>query len=104
MLLSEQVERIISYHQDLPKRILEVLSRSLGKGSLSASCLPRFKYRNTQAIEYEKGRAVLYRDFVTIPRGAYMQYITKLATSQSQKPLFSLPQIIRGPWAECTAL
>jgi hypothetical protein len=42
MLLSEQVERIISYHQDLPKRILEVLSRSLGKGSFSASCQPCF--------------------------------------------------------------
>ncbi len=32
------------------------------------------------------GRAVLYRDFVTILWGASMQYITKLATSQSQKP------------------
>jgi hypothetical protein len=55
MLLSEQVERIISYHQDLPKRILEVLSRSLGKGSFSASCQPCFSYRNTQANEYGKG-------------------------------------------------
>jgi hypothetical protein len=54
MLLSEQVERIISYHQDLPKRILEVLSRSLGKGSFSASC-QSFFLSNTQATEYGKG-------------------------------------------------
>ena len=29
MLISEQVDRVLSYHQDLPKRIVEVLSRSL---------------------------------------------------------------------------
>ncbi len=38
---------------------------------------------------YSVGRAVLYRDFVTILWGASMQYITKLATSQSQKPIRS---------------
>ena len=27
MLISEQVDRVLSYHQDLPKRIVEVLSR-----------------------------------------------------------------------------
>jgi hypothetical protein len=31
-------------------------------------------------------RAVLNEDFVTIFRGASMQYITKLATPQSLKP------------------
>jgi hypothetical protein len=56
MLLSEQVERIISYHQDLPKRILEVLSRSLGKGSISASCSHTFHIAiNTQALPHEIG-------------------------------------------------
>jgi len=34
-------------------------------------------------IEYRKGRAVMCRDFVTLLWGASMQYITKLATSQS---------------------
>jgi hypothetical protein len=47
-------------------------------------------------IEYRKGyRAVLYSDFVTILRLASMQYITKLVTSQSQKPRSSLPQNIK---------
>jgi hypothetical protein len=39
----------------------------------------------------EKSRAVLYRDFVTILVGASIHYITKLATSQSQKPGPSSP-------------
>ncbi len=43
----------------------------------------------------EKGRAVLYSDFVTILRVVSMKYITELATSQSQKPQFSLPQNIK---------
>ncbi len=34
-------------------------------------------------LSTEKG---MYMDFVTILRGASMQYITKLTTSQSQKP------------------
>ncbi len=45
-------------------------------------------------IEYIKGNAVLYRDFVTIPWAASLQYINKLANSQSQKPRSPLPQII----------
>jgi hypothetical protein len=38
-------------------------------------------------IEYriEKGRDALYRDFVTVLRGASMQYITKLVT-KSRNP------------------
>jgi hypothetical protein len=42
LLLSEQVERIMSYHQDLPKRIVEVLSRSLGKFSTYIGLVPVF--------------------------------------------------------------
>ncbi len=37
------------------------------------------------------GGAVPYRDLVTILRLASMQYITKLATTQSQKPLHAPP-------------
>jgi hypothetical protein len=40
-----------------------------------------------QPIEYiEKGRAVLYRDFVTILRGALMQYVTKSETPAPTPP------------------
>jgi hypothetical protein len=46
------------------------------------------------ALSIEKGGAVLYRDFVTILRGALMQYIANLAKSQSQKPRSPLPQNI----------
>ncbi len=35
-------------------------------------------------LSIEKGRAVLYRDFVTILWGALLEYITKLETPQSQ--------------------
>ncbi len=44
-------------------------------------------------LSIEKGRAVLYSDFVTILRDASMQYITKLSisTSQSQKHRSPLP-------------
>ncbi len=45
-------------------------------------------------MSIEKGRAVLYKDFVTILWGVLMQYITKLATLQSQKPLSPLFPII----------
>ncbi len=38
----------------------------------------------------EKSRAVLYSDFVTILQMVLMQYIPKLAMSQSQKPRSSL--------------
>ncbi len=73
-----------------------------------------------------KGRTVLYRDFVTILWGASMEYVTKLATQQSQKPQ-SLPPnynvvypidapmrpvkispvlkiLLTGSWAECKVL
>lgn len=40
MLISEQVDRVLAYHQDLPKRIVEVLSRSL------ASLLPKPEVSN----------------------------------------------------------
>ncbi len=43
-------------------------------------------YTGNHPLSIKKGRAVLYRDFVTILWCASMQYITKLATSQSQKP------------------
>jgi hypothetical protein len=46
-------------------------------------------------LSIEKGGAVPYRDLVTILRLASMQYITKLAMLQSQKPRFSLPEIIK---------
>ncbi len=38
------------------------------------------------SLSIEKGRAVLYSDFVTILRMASMKYIAKLATTQNQKP------------------
>ncbi len=37
----------------------------------------------------------MYSDFVTILRLASLQYITKLAMSQSQKPWSPLPQNIK---------
>ncbi len=43
-------------------------------------------------LNIEKGGAVPYRDLVTILRLASMQYITKLATTQSQNPWSTLPQ------------
>ncbi len=42
-------------------------------------------------LSIEKDGAVLYSDFVTILRLASLQYITKLAMSQSQKPRYPLP-------------
>jgi|688.fasta_scaffold1645015_1 hypothetical protein len=70
-------------------------------------------------------RAVLYEDFVTIFRGASMQYITKLATKSETSvtpplnynimyPFHAHMRTVKispahkillmGPWAECTAL
>ncbi len=45
-----------------------------------------------EALSTEKGGAVLYSDFVTIFRLASLQFITKLAMSQSQS---TLPQSIK---------
>ncbi len=42
-------------------------------------------------IEYRKGQSSLVQGFFTILRDASMQYITKLATSQSQTPPISPP-------------
>ncbi len=47
---------------------------------------------NASPLSIEKGRAVLYRD--TILRGTSMQYITKLALSQSPRTWYPLPQNI----------
>ncbi len=45
------------------------------------------------SLSLEKGRAVLYSDFVTILRGAPMQYINKLATSQkTESPVLPPPK------------
>ncbi len=50
----------------------------------------------TVLIEYRKGLSSLVQsDFVTILRMPLMQYITKLATSQSQKLRSPLPQNIK---------
>jgi hypothetical protein len=58
------------------------------------------KGQQHEIIEHRKGgRAVLYRDFVTILWGASMQYITKLATSPSQKPQSpSIPNYNTDHW------
>jgi hypothetical protein len=48
-----------------------------------------------QSLSIEKDRAVLYSDFVTILRMVSMQYITKLVTSQSQKPRSPLNKNIK---------
>jgi hypothetical protein len=49
----------------------------------------------TYSIDYRKGGAVPYWDLITILRQALIQYITKLAMLQSQKPRSPLPQIIK---------
>ncbi len=46
------------------------------------------------SVEKVEKTCTVYSDFVTILRGALMQYITKLAMSQSQKPRFPIPQNI----------
>jgi hypothetical protein len=51
-----------------------------------AQVLVEADQRAHSTLSIEKGRAVLYGDFVTILRDASIQYITKLATSKSQKP------------------
>ena len=53
-----------------------------------------FRHRGgSSTLSIEKGREVLYRDFVTILRDASMQYITKLVTSQRQKPRSPTPKL-----------
>ena len=50
---------------------------------------------DNEPLSIEQGRAVLYRDFVTILWGASMEYITKLVTLQSQEHRFPpLPEFI----------
>ncbi len=60
---------------------------------ISNSC-QNIVLKSLETIECRKGRAVLCMCFVTILWGASMQYITKLPTSQSQKPRSPFPQII----------
>ncbi len=45
----------------------------------------------SQSLSIEKGRAVLYRDLVTILRMALMHYITKLVTSDDTKSETPIP-------------
>jgi hypothetical protein len=76
---------------------LHVILRHKGDGTTrptSARSSAHPSKHHKLALSIEKGEAVLYRDFVTILRGESLEYITKLATPQSQKPRSPLPQII----------
>ncbi len=67
---------------------------------LSVHVLSHILQGKFYSLSLEKGEPVLFRNFVTILRGASMQYIPKLATSQSQKAWSPFPQVI----IQCTQL
>jgi hypothetical protein len=109
---------------------LHVILRHKGDGTTrptSARSSAHPSKHHKLALSIEKGEAVLYRDFVTILRGESLEYITKLATPQSQKPSVPPPPnynvmcfidalawpvkispvykiLLAGPWVKCTAL
>ncbi len=75
--------------------LMKKSKKSLDPGATITSSWVRL-HLDVSTIEYgiEKSRAVLFSDFVTVLGGAPMQYITKLATSQSQKSRSPLSQNI----------
>jgi hypothetical protein len=88
---TSDVRRTIADHQ-IRLAASKLLYYLVRRGQLRNVALAVKAIDQGVTIDY---RTVLYSDFVTILRLASLQYITKLAMSQSQKPWSPLPQNIK---------